>query len=140
MIDKLKAFYSVFCAGQSVANPAAWKQGQMTGGIVAGLIGALVALSKTFGYEIHLTNDQLLQLGGTAVTLFGLFNAGITVASSDKVGLPGTKPLPIEPTQPVDSASIAVVPTVPAEPAADVPNVRRARNGDPISLADEPRG
>lgn len=97
MFEKLKAFYSVFTAGQAVANPAAWKRGQVTGGAVTGLLAALVALAKVLGYDLPLTNAELVQIGGGVVAIFGLFiNPAITVATTTKLGLP-----PLAPDYPV---------------------------------------
>ena len=88
-MDKIWAAFSVFRKGEVVANPAAWKNGQITASILAGLLGALVALGKTFGYDLSLSDDQLLTIGGAVVAIAGLFiNPAATIASSDKVGLP----------------------------------------------------
>lgn len=87
MWEKLKAFYNVFRAGESVANPQAWKTGQITSGVLAAFLGALVAAAKAFGYELPLTDEQLAQIGGAVLAIFGLFNTGATAASSEKVGL-----------------------------------------------------
>jgi len=88
-MGKLLAALNVFRKGQVVANPAAWKNGQITGSVLAGFLGALVAGAKTFGYNLPLTDDQLLTIGGAIVAIAGLFlNTTATVVSSDKVGLP----------------------------------------------------
>ena len=92
MLDKLKSLYDVFRAGQAVADPLAWKKGQMTGGLIAGFLGACIATAKAFGYDIPLSDSDLLQIGGAVIAVFGLFNAGATVASTDKFGLPA-KPI-----------------------------------------------
>jgi hypothetical protein len=136
MLEKLKAFYSLFCAGQAVANPAAWKKGQMTGSLLASFLAAAVALAKGFGYDLHLTDEQLLQVGGTIVTVYGMFNAGVTVASTDKIGLPRQPVVAAAPA--VDTESVPAVPVVDDAPAQYVPPVRRAANGD--ILGDEPVG
>jgi hypothetical protein len=88
-MDKIWAAFSVFRKGSVVANPTAWKNGQITASILAGLFGALIALGKTFGYDLSLSDDQLLTIGGAVVAIAGLFiNPAATIASSDKVGLP----------------------------------------------------
>ncbi|CAB4122171.1 hypothetical protein UFOVP26_107 [uncultured Caudovirales phage] len=87
-MNKLLAALSVYRKGSVVANPAAWKSGQITASIVAGLLGALVALAKTFGYELPLSDDQILTIGGSIVAIAGLFlNTTATIVSSDKVGV-----------------------------------------------------
>lgn len=88
MMKKLLAFLSVFRKGRQVANPAAWKAGQITGSVLAGLLGAIVALTKVFGYELPLSDDQLLAIGSAIVAIVGLFiSPAITTATSEKVGL-----------------------------------------------------
>ena len=139
MFEKLKGFYAVFTAGQMVANPLAWKKGQMTGGLVAGFLGALIALAKGFGYDLNLTDSQLLQIGGAIVAVFGLFNGAATVVSTNRFGLSpigppannaGSEPVP----QPgaVYVPSQPGLPSVPDQPATPVPYQRHALNGDPL--------
>jgi predicted lipid-binding transport protein (Tim44 family) len=135
MFEKLKDLYAVFRTGEMVANPTAWKKGQMTGGLVAGLLGALVALAKAFGHEIPLTDEQLLQIGGAVVAIFGVFNAGATVVSTDKLGL-STRCDNAAATGDSDGAQ-----RVPAESPATAPEnkvqpVRRAANGDVLDGLD----
>ncbi len=88
-MNKLLAAWNVFRKGQVVANPTAWKTGQITGSILAGLLAAIVAGAKAFGYELPVSDDQLLAIGSGIVAVVGLFlNPAATVVSSDKVGLP----------------------------------------------------
>jgi len=88
-MGKILAALQVYRKGNVVANPTAWKNGQVTASVVAGLLGALVALAKTFGYSLPLSDDQLLTIGGAIVAIAGLFlNPTATVVSSEKVGLP----------------------------------------------------
>ena len=88
MMGKLLAFLSVFRKGRQVANPAAWKAGQITGSVLAGLLGAIVALAKVFNYELPLSDDQLLAIGSAIVAIVGLFiSPAITTATTEKVGL-----------------------------------------------------
>ena len=87
-MNKILAALSVYRKGNIVANPTAWKNGQITASVLAGLFGALIALAKTFGYDLPLSDDQLLTIGGSVVAIAGLFlNPTATVVSSDKVGL-----------------------------------------------------
>jgi hypothetical protein len=88
-MGKILAALQVYRKGNVVANPAAWKNGQVTASVVAGLLGALVALAKTFGHDLPLSDDQLLTIGGAIIAIVGLFlNPTATIVSSDKVGLP----------------------------------------------------
>ena len=90
-MDKILAALQVYRKGNAVANPTAWKNGQITASLLAGLLGALVALAKTFGYELPMSDDQLLTIGGAIIAIAGLFlNPTATVVSSDKVGMPAS--------------------------------------------------
>ncbi len=134
MFDKLKAFYSVFESGKMVANPVAWKKGQMTGGLVAALLGSLITLAKVFGYDIHLNDEQLVQIGGAIVAVFGLFNAGATVATTTKIGMQSAG----QPVAEVNSSSSQELPetTCTSDAAVEVPHVRHAANGDVLDGLD----
>ena len=102
-MNKLIALFNVFRKGECCVHAATWKNGQITGSIIAGLLAAIVALAKTFGYELPVTDEQLLTIGGAIVAIVGLFiNPAITTATSSKVGLPainesndqGNSPIP----------------------------------------------
>lgn len=85
---KLLALLDVFRKGKMVANPVAWKTGQITGSIIAGLLASLIALAKVFGYELPITDDQVIAIGSAVIAIVGLFiSPAITVASTDKIGL-----------------------------------------------------
>lgn len=91
-MNKLFALIAVFRKGSAVANPAAWKAGQVTGSIVAGLVASLVALAKVFGYELPLSDDQILAIGSSIVAIVGLFiSPALTVATTEKIGLPAER-------------------------------------------------
>ena len=88
-MGKLLALLSVYRKGECCVHATAWKNGQITGSIVAGLLAAIIALAKTFGYDLPISDSQLLTIGGAIVAIVGLFiNPAITTATSSKVGLP----------------------------------------------------
>ncbi len=87
MLEKIRAFYNVFRAGQSVANPRALKQAQLATNIAA-LLGAVVVLGRLFNYDLHLDDGEIVTLSGAIAIVLGLFNIGATVASTNKIGLP----------------------------------------------------
>jgi hypothetical protein len=88
-MNKLLALLSVYHKGECCVHATAWKNGQITGSIVAGLLAAIIALAKTFGYDLPITDNELLTIGGAIVAIVGLFiNPAITAATSSKVGLP----------------------------------------------------
>ena len=126
MIEKLKAFYAVFTAGQMVANPTSWKKKQITGGLIAGFLGAAVSLSKVFGYDIPLSDEQLLQIGGAVIAVFGLFNGAATVVSTDKLGLQPRPDGQSDHIVQVDSAVLERVSAVSAQHSAALQPERHA--------------
>lgn len=101
-MNKLLAAWNVFRKGQVVANPTAWKTGQITGSILAGVLAAIVAGAKAFGYELPVSDDQLLAIGSGVVAVVGLFlNPAATVVSSDKVGMSARNDTTDEPNPPI---------------------------------------
>jgi len=94
MFGKLKAFYAVFQAGKSVATPEAWKRGQITATILAGVFIALLQLAKVFGYDIPMDENTATSIAAGIITLV---NWLLTVATTKKIGLPSgvqAEPLP----------------------------------------------
>jgi hypothetical protein len=88
-MNKLFAFISVLRKGKAVANPSAWKAGQVTGSVVAGLLASIVVLAKAFGYELPLTDEEILAIGSSIVAIVGLFiSPALTVATTEKICLP----------------------------------------------------
>lgn len=88
MIPKLKALYRVFKAGESVANPAAWKVGGAAGSAIAGLIMALYALAVAFGVDLpEITETQALLWGSAIASIVSFVSGAIHIASSKKVGI-----------------------------------------------------
>ena len=98
-MNKLMGFYNLFRKGSVIANPTAWKNGQITGSILAGILATVVALAKVYGYELPLSDDQLLSIGSGIVAIVGLFiNPALTTATSSKVGLPASDEAPRAPS------------------------------------------
>ena len=90
-MNKLLALFNVFRKGECCVHPEAWKNGQITGSVLAGLLAAIVAASKAFGFDLPISDEQLVTIGGAIVAIVGLFiNPAITTATSSKVGLPAS--------------------------------------------------
>lgn len=91
MFDKTKAIINIpeiFRKGKLVANPIAWKTGQITVGIMSGLLGSVVVACRAFGYEIPLTDDQIINIGSSIVAIVGLlWTPTVTVATTEKLGV-----------------------------------------------------
>lgn len=90
MFKKIKAIINlpdIFQKGKLVASPEAWKRGQIGVGVVAGLLGGIIATSRTFGWDISLTDEQIVDIGSAIVAIVGLFwTPAVTVATTDKLG------------------------------------------------------
>ena len=90
-MNKVTAIFSlpdILKKGKQVANPEAWKNGQITVSILVGFLGTLLTLAKVFGYDLPVTDEQLLSICSGIMAMFGVFyNPIATVASSNKIGL-----------------------------------------------------
>lgn len=87
-LSSLTSAWRVFKAGESVADPARWKQGQVTANMVTVLLAAVVALLKGLGYDMHVDDQTLAAVGAGA---FALVNWVLTVATTDKIGIFGQR-------------------------------------------------
>lgn len=90
-MNKVTALFSlpdVLKQGKQVANPVAWKTGQVTVSVLVGFLGTLLTLGKVFGYEFPVSDEQLLAICSGIMAVFGMFyNPVATVASTNKIGL-----------------------------------------------------
>lgn len=91
MMGKLLALWKLFRKGEAVANPEAWKNGQMTATVFVALVMAVVNTAKHFGIDIPLDADAANMIG---VGLFTLVNITLTTITSKKVGLSTKIPIP----------------------------------------------
>lgn len=87
MFDKIKAGWALFHEGQAVADPAKWKNRQITATALGAVFIGIVQLAKAFNYDIPLDP-------GTATTIAaGIISATnfvLTLTTSKVVGLPST--------------------------------------------------
>lgn len=88
MIAKAKALWDLMHKGRMVANPAAWKKGQIQASMIVALIWAAVHTAEAFGYGVPIGSETV---DAVAVGLLALVSWLLTVATSEKVGLP-TRP------------------------------------------------
>ena len=108
-MGKIAALWALFRRGNEVANPEAWKTGQVSINAVAGLLVAVVSVSDAFGFRIPITDDQLVAVAGG---VFAAVNVVLTVITSARIGLPA-KPAPVG-----EPAPGGAIPSAPTEPAA----------------------
>lgn len=85
---------SVFRAGKKLTNATTWKNGQLLGSTLVTLIGGGLAIAAAFGYKINLDGDGISAISLAVVAVVGLFNGGVTVATTTSIGLP---PAPSDP-------------------------------------------
>jgi len=83
MLDKLFAAANAVKAGESLKNPASWKNIQT-------LMNAFLVILGTIPVfvDIEISDAQLNAIAYGLATLAGVVNVYITNATSDKVGLP----------------------------------------------------
>ena len=79
-MGKLVALWRVFRKGEAVANPAAWKAGQIGVTAVAALLAALAQAAAAFGLEVPVDENQF--------AVVAVVNIVLTVATTRKIGLP----------------------------------------------------
>jgi hypothetical protein len=108
MWDKLKALYSVFEAGKSVADPAKWKLHQISANAIAALLFAIVQLGKAFGYDFGIDMQTCADI---AIGILAIANVGLTVATTKHIGLPPGAVRETEPTVPSDEQPAEEKPT-----------------------------
>lgn len=93
MFEKLKNFYAIFRAGQSVVDAWKVKNYQLLGSYLGAFLGLIVALGKIYGYDFHVSDEDLVAIGGGLAAVASLLHGAATVASTDKIGvLPFKRP------------------------------------------------
>lgn len=83
-MDKILALFTVLRAGESVANPEAWKKGQITVTLLGGFLVAAANAAKAWGYNVPLDMDTA---NAVATGALGVWNIYLTLATTKKVGL-----------------------------------------------------
>jgi len=90
-MNKVTAIFSVpevLKQGKMVANPVAWKTGQITASVLSALLITVLNLGRVFGYELPVTDEQVNIISAGVVTLVGLFVVPVaTIASTEKIGV-----------------------------------------------------
>lgn len=87
MIAKISAAWKALKAGEELANIKDWKQKQLAINALSAFIVALIGVAKAFGYEIPLVETDINNMAYTFVTIIGLINMYLTVATTKKIGL-----------------------------------------------------
>lgn len=95
---KVNQLMEVFEAGKTVANPEAWKKHTVTVNtllvLLSGALGVLHYFDCSF-CQFNLTAEEQLSIATFIMTIYGIFNAGSTIATTDKIGLKPKEPVPV---------------------------------------------
>ena len=94
---KINQLMEVFQAGKTVANPEAWKKHTVTINTLLVLLSGALAILHYFDCsfcQFNLTAEEQLSIATFIMTIYGIFNAGSTVATTEKIGF---KPKTLEP-------------------------------------------
>ena len=83
----LNDFFSAFRAGKELANTVTWKQAQVLTNALVALLTAAVAIAASFGYRLALDDAGVQSIAAAVVALVGLFNGGVTVATTVRLGV-----------------------------------------------------
>lgn len=83
-MEKLKAILALFRQGNAVADPALWKNRQITATVLAGLILAVINLLAAFGFSIPIDPDTA---NAVAAGIIGIVNVILTMTTSKTVGI-----------------------------------------------------
>lgn len=83
-MEKLMSFFSLFRKGSEVADPTKWKKHQVSANMVGGVILAIVAVARSYGYKLPIDDATALTIGGGIVAIV---NVVLTVVTSTKAGL-----------------------------------------------------
>jgi len=83
--DKVTAAYDVLKKGNAVANPAAWKKGQVTVTVIVALIwSGLKALETFTGIVVPIDDDTV---NNVSIGILALVNWIFTLSTTDKIGI-----------------------------------------------------
>lgn len=86
MIKEFKAFFELFKRGKELTNAAVWKNRQIAGNAIIGLLSAGLVIGGGFGVDINVDQQTINAAGAGIAAIVGIVNAIITAISSKKVG------------------------------------------------------
>jgi hypothetical protein len=87
MIKEFQAFFELFKKGKELTNAAIWKNRQIAGNAVVGVLTAGLVIAGGFGFNVAVDQQTIMAAGGGIAALVSIINAVITVVTSKKVGL-----------------------------------------------------
>ena len=104
MLNKILSIFTALKQGYALTSSTTWKHVQVATNALAIVIGAILTLAP----GVHLTPDDVLNLATGIALIGGVINGYLTVATTEKIGLPV-------------SAPVEQLLTVDEQPEADVP-------------------
>lgn len=127
MFEKLSNFYALFRSGMTIGDAIKMKKRSAYAGLFAGFFSAVLLIAKGFGYDLPLSNEDLLHIGGALGVVISLYQTRSIVATTDKFSVPADQrqdaafpPAPAVGTESVvlrDPIEPTIVRAVPDEPA-----------------------
>jgi hypothetical protein len=120
--------WAVLKAGREVANPTAWKQGQVTVNAVTAFIAAALLLLKGTKYDPKMDDATIAYIAGG---IYGVVNWLCTVVSTDKIGFTGRASV----AGPAGNASASEQGPLAAQAGAAGPDAKPA---DPLRAGPDP--
>jgi len=109
IFGNLGKFYDIFAKGKVLVNAVRTKNQALFVNSLGAVLVILAGLWRAHGHNFPLTDGDLVQLAGTAGVIFGVYNNGAILASTDKIGLPPRKQ-PDADSDPVSDATVSTVP------------------------------
>lgn len=79
--------FNLLKAGNELKNPAVWSNLQSLTNVVAALATGAVSAARLFGFDLPLTDEQLLQAAGAVATLLFVGNSVLSLATTKDAGI-----------------------------------------------------
>ena len=86
-MNKLAAFIDVLYQGKKLSNSSAWKNRQTLVNLLVGLFAAGLGVAQSFGFNMGVSDADLVEIAGGIGAIVGMFNAYTTTATSESVGV-----------------------------------------------------
>ena len=77
-MNKMMVFIDLFRKGKSLLNVGAWKAGQITANMIGAAILAAVAVLRSFGYDLPISTEDAMLIGGGIIAAVNVILTSIT--------------------------------------------------------------
>jgi hypothetical protein len=133
MFEKMGIFFSLFRKGNEIADVEKWKGKQISANSLAALFVVMLELAKAYGYDIPISEVDLLKLAGGVIVIV---NTVLTCITSKRAGLPAKEPAQPEPARPVP-APVYPAPEQPAAAPVPAPAPAQPMEEPPLQPVDQ---